>query len=64
MYDMQYDPIDDEKNEVMKYVKHNGGYFNLAASNLFNCWELSSRQSAAKPQLEERSTTIERVIFE
>lgn len=25
MYDMQFDPNDDEKNEVMKYVKHNGG---------------------------------------
>lgn len=25
MYDMSYDPNDDEKNEVMKYVKHNGG---------------------------------------
>ena len=25
MYDMHYDPNDEEKNEVMKYVKHNGG---------------------------------------
>lgn len=31
------------------------------SNNLSNCWELSLRQSAAKPlEIKERSTTIER----
>ena len=30
-------------------------------NNLFNCWELSLRQSAAKPFIKEGSTTIEKV---